>query len=465
MNDTIVTNFYMQPLGDCSFVDWDIAMPNLRPCDTRTLVVNYCNYGTQIAEDVIISLSLDTFLTFQGASYPFTIDTLGNILFEFDQLDIFECGQFTIDVFVDCNALTLWEVQCVHAELITEELCSPDTLWDGSTIKVNGFCENDSIYFKLENIGTGNMTLPAQFRVDIVIDDIVMLQDVDNYQLNVGEIKMLNYPIEGTNVIGMRLEADQSDGHPVNDVASVVVPNCNDLVNNIILNLLPAEDGSPYEESFCGLLVNSYDPNIKTVIPVGIGDNHEIDKSWKLDYTIEFQNTGNDTAFLVVVKDTLSEQLDITTLRVGGASHSFSWALNPERELVFTFDNIQLLDSTSNEPESHGFVNFSISPRVDLLPGERIENRVGIYFDFNDPVITNTVFNTIRKPVVASSEHLDWCAGQEYQGEQIWQDTSVQILTEYIEYDSVHFVHIEVLPLPLIRFLRMLQLVIILKIY
>jgi hypothetical protein len=41
-----------------------------------------------------------------------------------------------------------------------------------------------------------------------------------------------------------------------------------------------------------------------------------------------------------------------------------------------------------NEPLSRGFVGFRIRPRLPLLPGTTIENIANIYFDFNEPVIT-----------------------------------------------------------------------------
>ncbi|PSJ23904.1 hypothetical protein B7P34_36265, partial [Streptosporangium nondiastaticum] len=50
---------------------------------------------------------------------------------------------------------------------------------------------------------------------------------------------------------------------------------------------------------------NSFDPNIKEVYPTTISPNQS---EW-LTYTVHFQNTGNDTAYLVVLKDTLSQDL------------------------------------------------------------------------------------------------------------------------------------------------------------
>ncbi len=56
-----------------------------------------------------------------------------------------------------------------------------------------------------------------------------------------------------------------------------------------------------------------------------------------------------------------------------------------------------LPDSNVNEPLSHGFVKFRAKQRQTNTPGMVIKNRAGIYFDFNTPVITNTVFHTLAE--------------------------------------------------------------------
>ena len=392
----------------------------------------------------MFSVLLNNDLIFENSGFPHTIDSEGVIHFEIDNIGIFDCDQITFTAMVDCDNVELGDLMCFEVSLSPDDLCATDTAWDESTVTANGYCENDSIFFELENIGIGNMAQPEQFIIEIVIDDIVLLQDVDEFQLVSGDKKKISHK---TNGIGMRLETQQSPAHPVGGTVSIVVPNCEIDSNNVLFNLLPsADDGDPFFEQICVEVIGAYDPNIKSVIPVGIGPNHEIDKSWALDYTIQFQNTGNDTAFLVVLRDTLSENLDLSTIQVKGASHNFTWNLNPDRELVFTFENILLVDSFTNEPGSHGIVRFEITPDINLIPGDLIENRAGIYFDFNDPIITNTVWHTIRTPVVATSEQTDWCIGDDFNGLEILQDTSFQNLTEFIEYDSVHFVHLAVNP-------------------
>ncbi|WP_367392737.1 T9SS type A sorting domain-containing protein [Lewinella sp. LCG006] len=441
LGDSITTDFFLQPQGNCPFIDWDVTIPPFRVCQTRTITVDYCNNGALPAEDVIFTVALDPDLTIDTASIPYTEDANGLLYFDLETLALFECGQFTFDVFLACQGVEIGDFPCVEVSLLSEELCAPDPLWDGSLITASGYCENDSIYFQLENIGTGGMSAPAQLRVEIVIDDIILMLEVDEYQLPAGATQVLQYEVQGE---GLRLEADQTPGHPVYTEVSAVVANCNSTSDGSFVMQLPMNDGDPFSGVFCAPAVNSYDPNIKTALPAGVGPEHLIDKDWTLNYMIQFQNTGNDVAYEVVIADTLSEALDLSTLDVKGASHPFTWALTPERALTFTFANILLPDSTSNEPGSHGFVAFSIAPKTSILPGAIIENTAHIYFDFNEAIVTNTVDHTIRKPVVVSSERLAWCAGEQYNGLPILQDTSLQLLLSFAEYDSIHFVHFNV---------------------
>lgn len=136
-------------------------------------------------------------------------------------------------------------------------------------------------------------------------------------------------------------------------------------------------------------VVGSYDPNDKQARTTsGSATEWSLENDSLITYTIRFQNTGTAPAINVVLIDTLSEDFDLASLRVLGASHTFSAALTG-RVLSFTFDHIMLPDSTMNEAGSHGFAQLSIAP-VSMSPGSSVENFADIYFDFNPPVRTNT---------------------------------------------------------------------------
>ena len=132
--------------------------------------------------------------------------------------------------------------------------------------------------------------------------------------------------------------------------------------------------------------VNSYDPNDKTCLQGAAVEVKNVDEY--LDYVIRFQNTGSAEAINVIVTDELTANLDVSTFQMIAASHDYRFRLEG-RTVEFYFENINLPDSTSNEPESHGFVAFKIKPKAVAL-GDKIENTAEIYFDYNFPIITNT---------------------------------------------------------------------------
>jgi uncharacterized repeat protein (TIGR01451 family) len=132
-------------------------------------------------------------------------------------------------------------------------------------------------------------------------------------------------------------------------------------------------------------ITSSYDPNDKLVSPRNF---YHIENDSILDYTIQFQNTGSDTAFTVVVRDTLPLDVDTRTFKMGAASHPYTYSLTGNGILTFTFENILLPDSNTNEPMSHGLVNFRIKPIQPLSLGQEITNTADIYFDFNPPIHT-----------------------------------------------------------------------------
>ncbi|MCB0642119.1 MAG: T9SS type A sorting domain-containing protein [Phaeodactylibacter sp.] len=152
----------------------------------------------------------------------------------------------------------------------------------------------------------------------------------------------------------------------------------------------------------CQEIVGSFDPNDKRAYPFQEGDDYTVGPNETMRYQVRFQNTGTFTAFNVVVLDTISPLLDLSTFRMGTASHDYEVSIVDERTLRVAFPDINLPDSTSNEPASHGFFTYYIDQMPDLPDGALFTNTAGIYFDFNDPVITNTTRHTVDYGVVSA---------------------------------------------------------------
>lgn len=151
------------------------------------------------------------------------------------------------------------------------------------------------------------------------------------------------------------------------------------------------------QSEFIQAVTGSYDPNDKQVWNAAgaIADGFVEPTDSVLSYLIRFQNTGTDTAFNIVVRDTLDMNLDPATLRVTGESHPMDLSIVGNGRLAFAFDNILLPDSNINEPESHGYVAYTIERRDGLPLGTALDNTAHIYFDFNAPIVTNTVSSVI----------------------------------------------------------------------
>lgn len=137
---------------------------------------------------------------------------------------------------------------------------------------------------------------------------------------------------------------------------------------------------------------SGYDPNFIDVSPSGY-----IPSGTRLQYTIGFENTGNDTAFNIYILDTLSDDLDPATLEIVTASAAmdiYTFHAGGHTIVKFDFPHINLLDS-SHHNLCNGMVIYTIKTRNGLPDCRHIPNRAGIYFDDNPVVMTNTIENII----------------------------------------------------------------------
>ena len=135
--------------------------------------------------------------------------------------------------------------------------------------------------------------------------------------------------------------------------------------------------------------------NYKTAEPAGIGEDHLIKRNRDITYTIFFQNNQHDTVYNLRIVDTLSFHLDFSTVRQEGSSHNYNMTVLGENIIRFSFPNIRLPNSATNELASMGYVKFTVSQKSNLPLKTVIRNTAVIYYDFAQPVYTNTVYHTI----------------------------------------------------------------------
>jgi uncharacterized repeat protein (TIGR01451 family) len=137
-------------------------------------------------------------------------------------------------------------------------------------------------------------------------------------------------------------------------------------------------------------VVGSYDPNDKN-------ENHQAEIDYdsyyikdKLTYTIRFENTGTASAINVKVNDMLDTKLNANTFKVLDASHPYK-VERVGRNLSFKFDGIDLPPSVANTQIGKGFITYNIEVNPTLEAGDIVSNTANIFFDFNPPIVTNTI--------------------------------------------------------------------------
>lgn len=171
-------------------------------------------------------------------------------------------------------------------------------------------------------------------------------------------------------------------------------PTLGDTVLTVVsLGAVPGDiDTSNNRASYVSTVRGSFDPNEITVSPSG-----PILPCTELTYTIHFENMGNDTAHNIYVMDTLCDNLDLSTMKIVDATATmnlYRFRLDGINVLKFDFPNIKLPDS-SHHNFCKGSLSYTIKTKNALSDGVTMLNRAGIYFDYNEPVLTNTVVSTI----------------------------------------------------------------------
>jgi uncharacterized repeat protein (TIGR01451 family) len=158
-------------------------------------------------------------------------------------------------------------------------------------------------------------------------------------------------------------------------------------------------------QEFAAIVLNSYDPNDKQC---NLPEFIQPTVKENLVYTIRFQNDGNYPALNVVVRDTISPLLDLSTFRFISSKHAVSYSVDPVTRIAsFRFNGINLLPSDENLEGSQGTFTYSIEEHDNLALNSEIRNTAYIYFDFNLAIITNTTVNKNANVGVNSLELAD----------------------------------------------------------
>ncbi|HFA49243.1 MAG TPA: T9SS type A sorting domain-containing protein [Bacteroidetes bacterium] len=438
--DTLNTDFALNEVTACPQLEVDVAAPVLRPCEDAFYQVRYCNNGT-VAANPTLDISIDSSLTYLASGIPLAGQNGQVLHFDIGSLEPGDCGSFPLRLALDCGAE--WgRTHCLQAHIFPDGTCLPDPpQWDGSNIEVAAFCESDSVGFIIKNTGAGDMAEPLY---SIIIEDQIVGRGL-NYRLLSGDSTIIKHPASGKTI---RLQTRQTPGHPGKSLPSVSVEGCTagGPISKGFVTMWPEDDADPFKSIDCRESVYNVPAGDKLAFPKGIGGAHLIQPNTDIEYFIHFQNTGEDSISTVVIQDTLSQWLDITTLRPGAGSHPYKLEISNMGILQFTFDNINLTDSLSDETASHGFIKFRVAQRPDMPADSLIINRSCVTFDYGSPEAKPYYFHTLDQPQVFSISDVSLCTGGDYDGVAVQSDTTFFELNELPAYDSLQFTNISVLP-------------------
>lgn len=392
-----VTTFLLKPLNPCPELTVDLSLPgNFRGClATSFLGVHLINTGVVTVKDFTVAVVLPPVLDLVNFLPWFTAQNGDTLFYEFIDVELppFSSLDFILELRTKCDAFLFGQTLCVEAFVIFENPC-PATLPPFSEIKLSAECLADTtLRFTIKNIGdapTQSLHQYTLIRNDVVLNTVAFSL-VNQHSITV------DMPADGAT---WRMEATKFDD---GRLTATALENCGGLTPGLITAFWLDRGPAGYDFD-CQLVVTAYDPNQKSAVPTGAGPDHLLGANIPLQYTIDFQNTGTDTAFRVLLRDILPPGLDIHTFRPGFASHPYTWEIRGMDTLEVFFFPIMLPDSNVNEPTSHGFFTFEMEQNPDLPDGTTFENTASIIFDFNPPIATNTVVHRIGQLTIRADE-------------------------------------------------------------
>lgn len=387
--DTTLLEIPVTSIADCPFTEINIGTNWLRPCFNSYYTVQYCNLGTLATDSASALIVFPPEIDFISAGAPVLQESGDSVWFDLGALAIGECSSFQITVFVSCDSVVVGQTLCTEAHIFPDSICYPVFNWSGAEVKVSAQCLNDQeVYMTIRNIGTAPTDPSLEY---LIIEDQVVLHQ-GMFQLDPGEKMEFTEPADGS---FWRISADQEPNFPAPSMPAAWLEGCGGFQSLGYVNSFYFDDAASSVDIECRVATLSCDPNDKQATPEGYGNEHFIEPGTELTYLIRFQNTGTDTAFNVILRDTLDAWLDPASVRPGASSHPYEFEIVGPGILKVWFKNIQLPDSNVNEVASHGFFQYRVQMKPGIPLGTQIFNRAAIYFDFNEPVITNYTFHTI----------------------------------------------------------------------
>lgn len=182
-----------------------------------------------------------------------------------------------------------------------------------------------------------------------------------------------------------------SDGDTVNERITITPtsgPPDSNMANNVVVRV--------------DTVSTSCDPNAMEVVP-GCFRN---DTTFLC--TIHFENIGSAPAENIYVMDTLSRYFDPSSIQIKMSTHPMfvtKYVAGGNTIMKFDFPNINLADS-SDHLHRDGMLMYTIKNKPSLLGGLVLKSQAGIYFDYNDVLMTNIANVTVGCPWPLSTDDI-----------------------------------------------------------
>jgi hypothetical protein len=394
-------NFQVKGSNLCPQIQVDISTPSVSFCRENIYTLIYKNSGHSSGENIQLEVTFDPLYTFISSDLePLTIKN-NTLLFNVGTVLPFQSDTIKIVFKSDCSPVSNGRTYCVTVKAMPYSPCGPSSSWNGSDIQVIPVCDDISkkTKFIIRNTGIGDMLETKHY----IVTEEDVLRPAQPFKLDKQKEIKIELPADGTTY---RLTADQDNDFPFRSKAvSAVLEGCG--TNNEgtyskgFITLFEETDRDLFIDTDCRESDVTSSLLDMTGMPKGYGNEHYIAMDAYPEFVISFKNPERKNGkYSVILKTKINDAFDIHSLEFGSSSHPCKMFIHENKELTFVFDSIFLAEHHSNTSESQGFVKYKIKVHPEAKSGTRIENFAKIFFNYDEPLISQTQYYTLGQSFI-----------------------------------------------------------------
>ncbi len=376
---------------DCAELEVNLTTPGLRWCDDVVFDLNYRNLGTSDAIDAFIELALDPALVWKSSGR--TPVPLGNNRFRFDLGTLVpgQTGGFSVVATAPCSAEFMGSTLCTEARISPDAPCIVSPSYSGAELEITPACDQNEVVFQVKNKGLGDMRAELAFTT---VEDDVMPGIGGGVLLLKNETREIRLPANGKT---WRIVFDTIPDHPYQVRPTAALEGCGTgSTSKGFFNNYSLGDEAPQLSVACGELRDSL-PN-RSAAPEGSGPNHLVFRDNRLHHTIRIRNDEGENAFLLRVKESISEYLDPSSLQVTIPDHTAKWFLNSDGQIEISLEGVNL------PMGSELYISYSARPRSDAPAGALLQHEAEYSFNFGSWKKLEPYFHTLGSWLISSVE-------------------------------------------------------------